>query len=352
MLKTILFLILFVTFNQECASGNILKPICLEQAYLLSCNLFILESKCSELKNLDNVNVDKVIDLERVKAFDFWYKITEEKKYYYEGVVQFNDESIEYRINNDMIKVQTFRHVDFIDLMLRNGIFYLGNNRSLIQDEQGSVVYDASLEQPPQRLTLFQNFKKLQNVTIDGDYIVLNAESPDGKPHVVYNPLTNTKHIKRNFYPSLQDYYYEKYPWKNPGFEFKNDNDIKINQAGDLILDKLTFSCWISAFHKKKFDKVFIDHNTDEKESIYLKCSDAVNDYYIFNVKEKKFYSIQNTPEYNEYDINKWFYFVDKPCLIQLQQSLIGYYFGAYLVSLKNWFMYCKNYFRSSKKTA
>lgn len=223
MLKIILFLILFAIFNQECASANILKPISSDQAYSLSRNLFIPESKRSELKNLDNANADELINLTKVKAFDFWYKITEEKKCYYEGVVLFNDGSIEYTTNNDMIKVEIFRHVDLIDSKLRNGIFYLGHNRSLIQDEQRDVVYDASLEQPPKKLTLFQNFKKLQNVTIDGNYIVLKAESSDGKPDIVYNPVTNAKHIERDFYPLLQDYYYEKYSWTNSRFELKND---------------------------------------------------------------------------------------------------------------------------------
>lgn len=83
-----------------------------------------------------------------------------------------------------------------------------------------------------------------------------------------------------------------------------------------------------------------------------MKCSDGVNDYYSFNAKDKKFYSIKNTPEFDEFEINKWFYCVDKPCVIPLKQSLIGYYFGAYLVILRNWFIYCKNYFRPSKKTA
>ncbi len=352
MLKTILFLILFAIFNQECASANILKPISSDQTYSLSCNLLIPESKRSELKNLDNVNLDELIDLKKVKAFDFWYKITQEKKCYYEGVVQFNDGSIEYTTNNDMIKVETFRHVDLIDSKLRNGIFYLGNNRSLIQDEHGNVVYDASLNQPPKKLTLFQNFKKLQNVTMDGNYIVLQAESPDGKPCIVYNPVTNTKHIKRNFYPSLQDYYYEKYPWTDPRFKLKNDRDININQAGDLVLFQSTFSCWISACHKKIFNKVIPFKNDTGDLILFLQSFDDSNVNYVFNVKEKKFYSIKKTPEYNEYDINEWFYCVDKPCVISLKQSLIGYYFGAYLVILRNWFMYCKNYFRPSKKTA
>lgn len=265
MLKTILFLILFAIFDQECASGNLLKPISLEQAYSLSCNLFI-PPELNNSDNLNNVNVNELIDLNKVKAFDFWYKITENKTSHCEGVIQLDDNSIKY-ITSDYgwIKVSDFRNTILIDSKLRNGIFYLGNKRSLMQNEGGDIVYDASIDEHPKKLTLFQKFEKISLCLIRDDYIVLVKRDLSKGPNIVYNQVTNTKHVETSSYecddydkkyPLLQHYYYKKYPWRNSNFQLNNDSDIKINQAGDLVLWQSTFSCWISACRKIKFNKI------------------------------------------------------------------------------------------------
>lgn len=373
MLKSILFLIIFAIFDQECAGLDFSsKQIILEDCY-----------------SVFNPNTDKVwkdnkedmysvfnINLDQLKGFDF-FRLTINGYYvssHIEGVIQYKNGEVAYiklHSGNDTIghlacgacaKSLDCDICPLIKSKLRNGIFYLGNNRSLIQNEQGDVVYDASLEQPPKKLTLFQNFKKLQNVTMDDNYIVLQAESPDGKPCIVYNPVTNTKHIARvfypllqddYFYPLLQDDYYEKYPWKNE-VEFVDANQmIKINQYGDLVLQNNTFSCWISACTKLIFGKIlFVPINNSQFEKLFFLKSLFDNNSYAFDPKDKKFYSIENTPEFDEYEINEWFYCGDKVIFKPFKQSLIGYYVGAYLVILRSWFINCKNYFTLSKKTA